>query len=267
MIKKLINKIFKTITGYVFVNSKVYFSLKSELIKHKVLGIANNFSTDYTFQNLIISYIKNSQSKEQQDLFVLSVLNKKNGVFVEFGGLDGIQRSNTYMLEKFFNWSGLIIEPSRQYRDSLKNNRSCKIDFRCVSEKTGENVLFNEIKNSGLSTINDYSFNDEHSSKRKKGLLYEVETVSLQDVILENGLPNTIDYISIDTEGSEYDIIKSFDFKKFYVKIITIEHNNDKIKRNNIYEYLTKYGYERVLVNFSGIEDWYISKQILNKTP
>ena len=70
--------------------------------------------------------------------------------------------------------------------------------------------------------------------------------------------PELIDYMSIDTEGSEFDIIKKFDFSKRKIKIISIEHNYHPKNRKNIYKKLTSEGYKRIFEDISKFDDWYI---------
>ena len=61
----------------------------------------------------------------RQDLFVLGELNfKQNGCFIEFDAADGILDSNSYLLEKQFNWDGILCEPEKYTKDALTNNRS-----------------------------------------------------------------------------------------------------------------------------------------------
>ena len=79
-------------------------------------------------------------------------------------------------------------------------------------------------------------------------------------MLVKNHAPKNIDYMSIDTEGSEYDIIKNVNFNKWKIKIITIEHNFDNIKKNNIYKFLTKNNYKRLHSNISYMDDWYVLK-------
>jgi hypothetical protein len=66
-----------------------------------------------------------------------------------------------------------------------------------------------------------------------------------------------IDYLSIDTEGSEYEILSHFDFEKYHFKIITCEHNFTPA-RERIFSLLTKNGYARKCENLSKIDDWYV---------
>ena len=67
-----------------------------------------------------------------------------------------------------------------------------------------------------------------------------------------------VDYISIDTEGNEYQILKNFNFNKNKINIFTIEHNFEKDKRKKIYNLLTKNNYKRIFTNISYLDDWYI---------
>ena len=70
-----------------------------------------------------------SKSQIRQDLFVLNELDfKKNGFFIEFGAANGLNNSNTFILENKFGWDGLLAEPAKIYHDNLANNRKCQIE-------------------------------------------------------------------------------------------------------------------------------------------
>ena len=76
----------------------------------------------------ILESMAKSKSQFRQDLFVLAELNfKKNGYFVEFGALDGVETSNTYLLEKEFLWTGILAEPAKCWDSSLRSNRTSSI--------------------------------------------------------------------------------------------------------------------------------------------
>ena len=70
-----------------------------------------------------------------------------------------------------------------------------------------------------------------------------------------------LDYLSLDTEGSELEILGSIDYKKIQISIITVEHNFTN-KRNEIKTLLENKGYKRVFEKFSYCDDWYISDKI-----
>ena len=87
---------------------------------------------------------------------------------------------------------------------------------------------------------------------------YAVETISLLDLLQTNGAPAYIDYLLVDTEGSEFDILKDFDFSKFQFGVITIEHNYNKANRDRLYALLTSKGYIRKYQSLSRWDDWYV---------
>lgn len=206
----------------------------------------------------LLKLLDRSQSQLRQDLFVLSKFNfKKNGFFVEFGATNGVTLSNTYLLEKEFDWKGVLSEPARCWRANLEKNRSAAKEFDCVWSSTGQKLLFNEVDYAELSTIESYSNGDRHFFERRRGSKYEVSTISLADMLRKNNAPRDIEYLSIDTEGSEYEILSAFPFSEFTIRVITVEHNFTE-NRAKIHALLTSNGYVRVHENISKFDDWYI---------
>lgn len=214
----------------------------------------------YEKDNYLLKIFDASTSQFYQDLFVLSTLgNKRGGFFIEMGACDGIEISNTFVLEKYFNWSGILVEPSKTYHKNLKKNRNCKIDFRCVYNTSGEKIIFNNTKSPSISTIDLYSSSDRFDLDRHGGEKYSVETITLDNLLKFHNAPKDIDYLSLDTEGSEYEILKYFNFDNYKIKIITVEHNYTK-SRELIYNLLISKNYERVLKESSSCDDFYILK-------
>lgn len=208
----------------------------------------------------LIDIYPNTKSQWLQDLFVLECLNfKEKGFFVEFGACDGIKLSNSYVLEKYFNWNGILSEPAKGFHNSLKKNRKCFLNYDCVSNETNKKLEFRETKYRELSTTKDNAFNDKYRLQRLFGKSYFVQTISLNDLLLKYNCPSRFEYLSIDTEGSEYEILENLDFNKFLPKIITVEHNYINKKRDKIYELLSRNGYKRVFKEISYCDDWYIN--------
>lgn len=90
-------------------------------------------------------------------------------------------------------------------------------------KKSGLKLLFAEDRFPKLSTLKEFINNDSHV--RNSNNEYEVNTISLNDLLTEYKAPKQIDYLSIDTEGSEYDILYNLDFKNYQFRVITCEHN------------------------------------------
>ena len=206
---------------------------------------------------------KLTESKSQlfQDLFVLFQLKeKRGGYFVEFGACDGITLSNTYLLEREFGWRGIVAEPAKTWHEQLQQNRRCSIEHRCVWSKSGETLEFNETPVRELSTINAFSNHDGrgHRGVRPRGNIYSVETISLNDLLAKHEAPEKIDYLSIDTEGSELSILRNFDFRRWQPRVITVEHNYVQPARDEIHALMTANGYRSVFSKFSAVDDWYV---------
>jgi FkbM family methyltransferase len=206
----------------------------------------------------LITGITNSKSQFYQDLFVLKETGyKRDGFFVEFGATNGVEGSNTFILEKMFGWSGVLAEPARCWHNELRQNRNVLIDTKCVWNASGELIEFHEDNAATLSTAKIYADADFHSRSNFK--TYPVETISLLDLLEQHHAPQNIDYLSIDTEGSEYDILSAFDFEKFNIKIITCEHNWSS-NRSKISELLFSKGYEVRHQNLTNCDDWFVRK-------
>ncbi len=208
---------------------------------------------DYCRQNASLS-----KAQIFQDLFVLfQTKEKRSGFFVEFGAGNGIDLSNTHLLEKQFGWSGILAEPAESWHEALRNARGCAVDVRCVWNTSGERVDFNEVDQPEFSTIAQYSDTDVYSKVRENGRRYLVETVTLADLLAQHNAPRRIDYLSVDTEGSELAILQAFDFRRYDVRLITVEHNH-RPERDDIHRLLQANGFVRKFEGASLVDDWYV---------
>jgi FkbM family methyltransferase len=194
-----------------------------------------------------------------QDIAALKACGfKADGYFVEIGAANGRRHSNTYLLEKKYGWAGIVAEPAQIWHESLQQNRTCKIDFRFVSNVDGESIEFVEAQIPTFSTAKNHISSDHHQEKRQHGAInYFVSSVSLNTLFKELNAPVEIDYLSLDTEGSEFDILSTFDWGKYQIKFITIEHNFSQ-NRSAINSLLVKNGYRRILADVSRWDDWFI---------
>ncbi|WP_284776276.1 FkbM family methyltransferase [Agrobacterium sp. lyk4-40-TYG-31] len=206
---------------------------------------------------------EHSYSQLQQDRWVLSELsNKKNGFFVEVGAFNGKDLSNTYLLEKELEWTGLLVEPNPILSDTIRETRNSPLDTRPVDSISGKKVLMRFVVDEPeLSSMASIAYSDKHAeSRRKESVEIEQTTVSLNDVLATYNAPTDIDYISIDTEGNELDILKAFNFKKYNVRLFSIEHNNTRAE-GLIEKLLVAEGYERVYREWSRFDAWFRKRQ------
>lgn len=131
-------------------------------------------------------------------------------------------------------------------------------------ENSNSILQFNEVDSPELSTISVFQENDDWaSSLRRYSTSYLVETISLNDLLDKYDAPKMVDYLSIDTEGSEFEILNSFDFSRHQFRVITCEHNYTT-DREKIHNLLTRNGYIRKYAFLSKWDDWYILKKVIN---
>jgi FkbM family methyltransferase len=207
------------------------------------------------------SYGGDSKSQLHQDVFVLEMLDhKKNGFFVDIGAASGVDLSNTYLLEKKFGWNGILVEPSKAWHAGLYQNRTSNICLQAAWRESGLLLPFMQPKDSCLASLACRAMGDGFEKTRfdPSTSTYNVATISLHDLLVGFRAPATIDYLSLDTEGSESDVLEPFDFTMYQFRIITCEHNHNQERRQNVFEILTKNGYQRVYETLSIFEDWYL---------
>jgi FkbM family methyltransferase len=203
-----------------------------------------------------------STAQNGQDVWIAHQLRElRGGYFVEIGADDGVRFSNTHMLEASFDWRGICVEPNPQTYDLLRNNRRCWTDPRCLWHSSGDELDFSVAEDSTLSTLTAFASGDHLAEHRHLVGQITVPSVSLNDLLREHDAPDIIDYMSIDTEGSEVEILDAFDFDRHSFRCITVEHNYtaneavlDRLLANN--------GYRRVLVNFSRWDGWYVNERL-----
>jgi hypothetical protein len=251
--KKLIKYFLKKIGLYVM-NKNNYQNL---LLAQKRLPLIVNLKKN-KFKE-IIDLQKKTKSELYQELFALIETNfKYRGFFVEIGSTNGINFSNTYFLEKKFLWNGILAEPAKIWHKNLFKNRSCHIEKKCLWSYSGKKINFFEASVPTYSSIKTFVKNHKHETNKKNSKEYEVETISLTDLLKKYNAPKIIDYLSIDTEGSEFEILKNFEFNSYKFNFISCEHNYNSIVRKKINNLLTKNGYKIKYSQYSSYDDWYV---------
>jgi FkbM family methyltransferase len=230
--------------------------------------LKNENNTDFRrsevlkFVSSCFKYAEETQAQNYQDVFGLFANNfRKNGFFVEFGATDGITGSNTYLLEKSFGWQGILAEPNVVWHESLSNNRNCMITDKCVFTVSNETVDFVATEDAALSTVKGFGLDDEFSEVRKNSPIIQVRTISLVDLLDDYMAPNVIDFMSVDTEGTEFGILNAFfqQNKKYDIRAITVEHNFTSM-RDKIHALLASNGYTRKFTEISRWDDFFVKE-------
>ena len=113
------------------------------------------------------------------------------------------------------------------------------------------------INYGNLSTFADYSDKDSHN--REDGTLTHVEVVTLTELLERNNAPKVIDFLSIDTEGSELEILTTFNFDKYHFNLICVEHNFTQTKFS-VLDLLSNNGYKEVWPSYSEFDSFFVPK-------
>jgi FkbM family methyltransferase len=186
-----------------------------------------------------------STSQLGQDMDVLKFYNnKEGGFFVDIGANDGIEFSNTFLLERNYEWKGICAEPNPEVFKLLVKNRPnslcCDAAIYSLSYK---NLLFDVANNYDLmSGLSDHlDVHKEYVNRDKKQIV--VKTLTLTDLLDKAKAPSFIDYLSLDTEGSEFEILRATDFSRYTFGLIDVEHNFVEPRRTEIRNLLLSHGY------------------------
>ena len=244
-------------------------------------------------------------SQAGQDIWIASMLNfKKQGYYIDIGANYGIKNNNTYFFEKL-GWDGICIEPNRKCFNNLLGTRKCHLICKALSNKEGMIPFCDKGSDSGRSHIISESnparcpwhalngtVDTKDAQKGKKEWdekmkteesaiiynsanihkIYDVECISPKNVFEKYAVPKLIDYISLDVEGEEFNILKIFPFNEYKVKFWTIEHNkcvDGGYMKNKIYNLMKEHNYFRVVDNLIynnqiEFEDWYAHEDFLH---
>ncbi|KKP36088.1 MAG: hypothetical protein UR26_C0001G0132 [candidate division TM6 bacterium GW2011_GWF2_32_72] len=192
------------------------------------------------------------RSQYGQDRFVYETFfkNKSDGVFVDIGATDGETISNTFFFEKSLGWKGICAEPRGSVFNKLSDKRNCVCFNGCITDFNGE-TEFLEIDgySQDLSGIVK-SYDSRHLQRIETelenygGASKKIKTKCrrLNDLLKENNFAR-VDYLSLDIEGGELDVLKGINFDDVFIDVIDVENN---YKDSRIKDYLMGQGYELV---------------------
>lgn len=230
---------------YQFPNTYIRGSLYQKIYElEKLLNLNGHF------------FSQAGQDKFVNDSYFRSM---NNGFFVEIGAYNGIDGSNCYFFEKFLNWSGIAIEPSPTQFLALQKNRKCKCVNKAVAKKSEKIEFIDVVKGyTQMSGINNSSYQKTLKiiNKDLRTVLDKkiIEAATFSEIVEYNYL---IDYLSIDVEGGEMDILESIDFDLYKIKVLSIENNYPS--EINYEKYLSDKGF--CYIDSVGVDEIYFNKK------
>ncbi|MCF1481640.1 MULTISPECIES: FkbM family methyltransferase [Rhizobium/Agrobacterium group] len=190
-----------------------------------------------------------------QDRWVAEVFKgKKNGYFLDFGALDGVLTSNTYYLEKELGWSGIVVEANPTSYPAVCRNRSAITINAALWGKSRE--LIEMVDAHGLTSAVIHKDLDGSKDTRAEitTRIFSVDTITPTELLRRHSTPRLIDYMSLDVEGAEIDVLNAFDFHQFNPALLTVEHSELPDRQQAIRDIILPYGYKVVKCRY---DDWF----------
>lgn len=171
-------------------------------------------------------------AKDEIDIILENYINYENGFYIEIGANDGVRQSNTLYLEKFKNWHGILIEPSKRYKNLVKNRNKKNYFFNvaCCSFETKEK--YKSLYYADLYTLTNSVFKKKDKDKFKKHIHFhsndkfeefKVRQTTLNQLLIKSNAPKIIDFFSLDVEGDELNLLKGINYNIYKFKFILVE--------------------------------------------
>ena len=181
--------------------------------------------------------------EEREQALVSSYLPAK-GFFVEVGAFQPVALSQTWELERR-GWDGLLIEPVPEHAQNLRRERRARVlEVACgTPEQHG-------------ATMPIHVAGGQSSFRFGRGPTRDVRVVTLDSVLADAGAPH-VDFLSIDVEGAELDVLAGFSFDRYRPGLVLLE---DFAEGFGKHRFMRAQGYKRV--RRTGNNSWYVPREI-----
>ena len=182
---------------------------------------------------------------------------KKAGFFVEVGAYDGVVLSNTFFFETI-GWTGVLVEPDPAKAAQCRANRPNSRVFECaaVASSSTQNVTFYAVE--GGEVYSTTNMTDAHKKRLEAyGLAYAKTSVSAMtlDAILQTAGATQVDFVTIDVEEGEIEVLRGFDIERWKPAAVIVE-TTTRFRKGEIRRYFVDHKY--VFRDALGINDIYV---------
>jgi len=169
---------------------------------------------------------------------------KKNGFYIDIGCHHPTYINNTYLLYKK-NWSGINIDISQFSIDLFNYMRPQDLNYNCaISNKNKIVKIFYQKEFSQLSTIKSIQAKSVFQGNIKEK---DIQAFSLDEILNRDKYKNTkIDFLNIDVEGADLEVLEGLSFDKFKPELICLEIHDKEVKKSEIYNFLINKNYELI---------------------
>jgi FkbM family methyltransferase len=196
-----------------------------------------------------------------QDAWILGAHKDAPGFFLEIGAGKLGELSNTQLLQSVAGWSGVVVEPLPEYAAAhrqARENTQVRVIEAAIATSDGQAEL---VPDGELSSLLKHHQSDGHAASRQRALQdngsISVRTISPASLISEADIPPRINFLSLDVEGAELEILQNFPWDHAVVEFACIEHNHRKEERE-IDDLMLNRGLIRVLRGWTGFDGWYM---------
>lgn len=179
---------------------------------------------------------------------------RRDAFFLEFGAFDGVTASNTLMLEQTLGWSGIVVEANPTYYPSVCKHRQCVTVNAALWPTSRESV--DMIDAHGLTSMEQYQ-NVDHLGDVRESIAkrrFSIDTVNPTELLARYRVADRIEYLSLDVEGCEMDVLQAIDFSYYQIALMTVEHSQVPERQAAVRDFLLPLGYV-ALERF--YDDWF----------
>lgn len=167
--------------------------------------------------------IKNSYSQNYEDLIIDKLLNKKRGKYLEIGAYHPTRLSNTYRFYKN-GWKGIVAEPNPKVKFLFKKYRPRDKYLGVGISNKNKKLNYYQFLIPALNTFSKEEAEKNVNNGHKLEKTVKIKTIKVEEIINKN-----IDFLSVDTEGFDELILKSWPWNKYYPKVICVEDGGKNI--------------------------------------
>jgi len=190
--------------------------------------------------------------EDEEQLQVRQFLGEQPGFFVEVGANHPFIGSQSFHLE-LRGWQGILIEPQPDLAEELVNQRKAKVFAVGCSSPNNAGMRLPFYLAGPMSALD----RERMAPGSMPEAVIEVEIRTLDDILAEAHAPEPIDFLSLDTEGHEVDVLRGFDVNRWRPRLILVE---DHVADLKTHRFLKSIGYK--LIRRTGYNGWYVPERL-----
>lgn len=191
-----------------------------------------------------------SQFKQDYYLYDRHFKNlKRTGTYIDVAANDAVQISNTYFFDRCLLWRGICVEGNPFYFDRIYRLRTCALVPTCVGKTEGEAVNFG-LMGGASGVVGGTNKHMETWARQKREVHTLRERCTTVGLLMDKEQMPVVDYMSLDVEGHELDVLKGIDWDRAKINVLTIEVSQNSSEQ--ITEFLVARGYRIHTVDIEG---------------